>query len=96
MKLRNDEENVDYTTNNFSHQCVCTLYTTLDWSSHENVHVVKTKMDYDYCQKFKIIPTERSFGSHKLPKTREKNRKECNVPNGKERSSQPCPSPLQS
>ena len=33
---------------------------------------------------------ERSSGSHKLPKTREKNRKERNVPNGKGRSAQPC------
>ena len=43
--------------------------------------------------------TEHSFGSHKFPKTREKNRKErnvlfleqkeCNVPNGKEWSAQP-------
>ena len=41
--------------------------------------------------------TERSFGSHKSPKTQEKNEtfffkngKERNVPNRKERSAQPC------
>ena len=56
MKLRNDEENVDYTTNIFIHQCVCTLYRTLDWISHENVHVVNTfaKMKC-FCEKLTNI-----------------------------------------
>ena len=36
--------------------------------------------------------TEHSFGSHKSPKTQEKNRKERTVSNGKERSARPCSS----
>ena len=34
--------------------------------------------------------TEHSFGSTKSPKTRKKDGKERNVPNGKERGVQPC------